>query len=146
MSLHLNSCLSSKEEAKLKDRLLHAEKCPFHDTVPEMIGPHRQLVDDNFNSSYSDIIKAVSINAELSKEFPAAMFFPTINWTCFCRECAKKNPTPSKHNKFGYGFCSQYSWQAALKNWNSACMRSYKRIIKDNLNIVKEMDIAHGQA
>lgn len=126
------SSLGDKNEIKLRNKLAEAELCPYHSISPEIIGPDRCFM------SLNDItIKTMFTFDTLKNEFPAAVLFPDINWTCFCKMCAKKNPTPSKYNKFGYGFCSQYSWQAALRNWNSACIRSYKRIIKDNLDISK---------
>ena len=127
---HMWSSLEDKNESKLRNKLAEAELCPYHNISPEIIGPDRCFM--MLNIAY---VKPMFTYDDLKNEFPDTILFPDINWTCFCKMCAKKNPTPSKHNKFGYGFCSQYSWQAALKNWNSACMRFYKRIIRDNLDI-----------
>ena len=73
------------------------------------------------------------LESKLYAMFKDAMFFPRMNWTCFCRECANKNPTPGKHNRFGYGFSSQSSWRAALRGWENACNRACKSIIKAQL-------------
>lgn len=132
MKIEIRSFLEPEKEAKLRDALLNAEKCPFHDVLPEIIGPQRKFIDSN-PESYEPF--SWRIETALHELFPDALLFPTINWTCFCKKCAKKNPRPSKHNRFGYGFCSQYSWQAALRNWNLACMRIYIRLVKDNLKI-----------
>ena len=118
--------LPSSEERKLQEKLSAAEKCPFHDVLPEIIGPRRLL--SNFPENFKH-----SFNIWLLEEFPDALLFPDINWTCFCPECAKKSPAPYKHNAFGYGFCSQYSWQAALTNWNKACIRHCKRAVLRDL-------------
>lgn len=105
------------EVAKLLKKLSQAEKCPYHDILPEIVGPERRL-DYGANSViYLD----------------AAMLFPSINWTCFCPKCAAENPTPKKANQFGDGYCSQYSWQAALGNWNKACTRMCKKMIMHHL-------------
>lgn len=123
-NISIVSHLSQKDESKLLAKIASAERCPFHETTPEVIGPFRKLCWEN-GSAMSD--------SSLWLFFPDAYLFPTINWTCFCWECAEKNPTPKKHNKFGYGFCSQTSWQAAVGNWNKACLRSCKRMITDIL-------------
>ena len=116
--------MHASEETKLLKKLSQAEKCPYHDNVPEIVGPE---------------IRDYGASSEIV--LPAAMLFPSINWTCFCPKCAMKNPTPKKHNQFGYGYCSQYSWQAALGNWNKACSRVCKKMIIDQL---KGKMIKHG--
>ena len=118
--------LSQAEESKLIQKLASAEKCPWHGIQPEIVGPKR--MPKTFYSCHS-----LSIEAWLFREFPAAILFPTINWTCFCPKCAKKSPIADKHNKFGYGLSSQYSWQAALGNWNKACLRYCKKMILNHL-------------
>ena len=125
MKIEIRSFLEPEKEAKLRNALLNAEKCPFHDVLPEIVGPSRKIMDSH---AY---LKCYERDTWLYE----AMLFQDINWTCFCEKCAAVNPTPHKHNRFGYGFCSQYSWQAALRNWNLACMRTYIRLVKDNLKI-----------
>ena len=137
---HMWSSLEGKDEGRLRKKLADAELCPYHDVLPEIIGPDRCFMPLNMTHDKPDF----TYDDALQNEFSDAYLFPSINWTCFCKKCAKENPTPGKHNKFGCGFCSQYSWQASLRNWNSACMRAYKRIVKDNLDISK--GTADGEA
>ena len=110
--------MDTSEKEHLEECISKAEKCPYHGILPEVFGPSR-LPEQCRHSS------------ELMLE--DAMLFPKIEWVCFCPECAKKSPTPEKHNRFGYGYTSQYSWNAAVSNWNKACMRSYKRLVKEDL-------------
>lgn len=121
---HIHSELDAKAEAQLQAKLALADKCPYHGVLPVIIGPARTFVDDY--GMLSDTI--------FSQQFPDALLFPNINWTCFCPECAKKNPTPGKHNVFGYGLCSQSSWGASLRNWNNSCRRVCARMILKTLN------------
>ena len=109
--------LSASEEAKLLKKLSQAEKCPYHDIVPEIVGPERRL----------------DYGGDGCIDLGAAMLFPLINWTCFCPKCAVESPTLEKHNQFGFGYCSQHSWQAALGNWNKACSRACKKLIMQQL-------------
>lgn len=109
--------MSASEEAKLLKKLSQAEKCPYHDILPEIVGPERRL---DYGAS-SEIV------------LPAAMLFLSINWTCFCPKCAVDNPNRKKHNQFGYGYCSQHSWQAAIGNWNKACSRICRKMIISQL-------------
>ena len=107
------------------------ELCPVHGCAPWEFGPKIDLPD----------ISPFEKNGRmwlhdkwwvLSQIFPDALIFAS-QYTVFCPECAKKNPFPGKHNKFGYGFCSQYSLTAAKNNWNKACMRWYVSKVKDDL-------------
>ena len=123
--------MTESEEKKLLAKLELAGKCPYHQWCsPELIGPKRMLMPEFAEEeSWEDW----HLESKLYAMFPDALLFPRTDWTCFCRECAKKNPTPGKHNKFGYGFTSQYSWRAAVRGWESACARACKRMIINSL-------------
>ena len=123
--------IASEDEALVLEKLKAASKCPYHQWCsPELIGPKRLLLPEFANEeSWEDW----HLESRLYALFPDSLLFPRTNWTCFCRECAAKNPTPGKHNKFGYGFSSQYSWKAALRGWENACDRACKRLIKEQL-------------
>ena len=123
--------IASEDEALVLQKLKEASKCPYHQYCsPELIGPKRMLLPEfSGEENWEDW----HLESKLYVMFKDAMFFPRMNWTCFCRECAKKNPTPGKHNKFGSGFSSQYSWRAALRGWENACDRACKSIIKAQL-------------
>ena len=123
--------IASEDEALVLEKLKVASKCPYHQWCsPELIGPKRMLMPE---FAEEESWENWQLESKLYAMFKDAMFFPRMNWTCFCRECAKKNPTPGKHNKFGYGFTSQYSWKAALRGWENACDRACKRLIKEQL-------------
>lgn len=123
--------IASEDEVDVLEKLKNASKCPYHQWCsPELIGPKRMLLPEFANEeSWEDW----HLESKLYAMFKDALFFPRMNWTCFCRECAAKNPTPGKHNKFGCGFTSQYSWKAALRGWENACDRACKRLIKEQL-------------
>jgi len=123
--------IASEDEAIVVEKLKAASKCPYHQRCsPELIGPKRMLLPEFAEEeSWEDW----HLESKLYAMFPDALLFPRTNWTCFCRECAKKNPTPGKHNKFGCGFSSQHSWRAALRGWENACDRICKRLIKEQL-------------
>lgn len=123
--------IASEDEAIVVEKLKAANKCPYHQWCsPELIGPKRMLLPEFAEEeSWEDW----HLESKLYAMFKDALFFPRTNWTCFCRECAKKNPTPGKHNKFGCGFTSQHSWRAALRGWENACDRICKRLIKEQL-------------
>ena len=110
------------------------ELCPYHKREPWTIGPGLQLP-----SELSEVQSAIdSKHGRLAMEiiqkmFPAAMLWLNGWFTTFCPECAKKNPTPTKHNTFGYGFTSQYTAAASKSNWNKACLRRHVRIFNDAL-------------
>jgi hypothetical protein len=109
---------------------IELEKCPIHGCKPEFIGPNLELPESikHLENLYSHCPSYV-----LHREFPDALLFEH-NYTVFCPVCAKKNPFGKKHNKFGYGFCSQYKLNEAKRNWNSACRRYYKHAIKNVLD------------
>lgn len=123
--------IASEDEALVLEKLKAASKCPYHQWCPpELIGPKRLLLPEFANEeSWEDW----HLESRLYVLFPDSLLFPRTNWTCFCRECAAKNPTPGKHNKFGCGFSSQHSWKAALRGWENACDRACKRLIKEHL-------------
>lgn len=123
--------IASEDEALVLEKLKAASKCPYHQWCqPELIGPKRLLLPEFANEeSWEDW----HLESRLYALFPDSLLFPRTNWTCFCRECAAKNPTQGKHNKFGCGFSSQYSWKAALRGWENACDRACKRLIKEQL-------------
>ena len=123
--------VASKDEAIVLKMLKSASKCPYHQWCsPELIGPKRMLLPEFAGEeSWDDW----HLESKLYAMFPDALLFPRTSWTCFCRECAAKNPIPGKHNKFGYGFTSQHSWRAAVRGWENACDRACRRIIKEHL-------------
>ena len=108
---------------------IELESCPIHGCKPQCIGPNLELPESikHLESLYFRNPAYV-----LHREFPDALLFEH-DYTVFCPECAKKNPFGKKHNKFGYGFCSQYKLADAKKNWNKACIRYYARIVKEDL-------------
>lgn len=114
--------------------MIKLELCPYHKREPWTIGPGLRLP-----SKLSMVQNAIdSKNRRLAMEIMEEMFPDAMLWlngwfTTFCPECAKKNPTPTKHNRFGYGFTSQYSQSAAKNGWNKACLRQYVRIFNDAL-------------
>ena len=112
----------------MKDIIL--ENCPIHDCQPWFIGPKMPLPESMKNLEY---LYSRNPSYVLHREFPDAMLFQH-DYTVFCPECAKKKPFVGKHNKFGYGFCSQYKLNEAKKNWNNACKRYYKHAIKNVLD------------
>ena len=101
------------------------EECPYHHTKPWQLG-NCDLYKDSDG-------KDLERPRNFLDAFADAMLF-CHGFTVFCPECAKKNPTPGKHNKFGYGFCSQHSLQEAKRNWNNAVRRFARRSIRDVLN------------
>lgn len=105
------------------------EECPYHHIKPWQlacidISTRYFLFDSN-----EDEVDFRTFNLGIFKD---AMLF-CHGCTVFCPECAKSSPTPDKHNKFGYGFCSQYSLQEAKRNWNNAVRRFAKRSIREVL-------------
>ena len=123
--------IASEDEALVLEKLRAASKCPYHQWCsPELIGPKRMLKPE---FAGEESWENWHLESKLYALFKDAILFPSINWTCFCRECAKKNPTPGKHNKFGDGFSSQSSWRAALRGWENACNRACRSIIKARL-------------
>lgn len=120
------------------------ELCPVHKCEPWTVCPKlcngttHELVEMleescnicippfGINDFHSDFHKAECM---LDRMFPDAFFFFNIDFVVFCPECAKKNPFPGKHNKFGCGFMSQFSLASAKSNWNRACARFAKRSI-----------------
>lgn len=111
------------------------ELCPYHKCEPWTIGPGLRLP-----SEFKDVQDAIDANAIgyanvlMSYRLPDAMIWMSNHWyTTFCPECAKKNPTPTKHNTFGYGFTSQSSASASKSNWNKACLRRHAKIFNDAL-------------
>lgn len=109
------------------------ENCPIHDCQPLLYGKDIEL---DIKSIAPELARAWQHckSYVLHRIFPDAMLFD-FNYTVFCPECAKKNPFVGKHNKFGYGYCSQYSINDAKRNWNNACKRAYKRLICNDLKI-----------
>ena len=113
--------MKTAKELKLYD-------CPYHKVQPWFYGPDLTLpITLNGRPPAKDMMFWV-----LSRFFPDAILFEH-GYTVFCPECAKKNPTPGKHNKFGFGFCSQYALQSAKHNWNKACLRFTKSAITNVL-------------
>lgn len=125
--------IAAEDEAEVLEKLKAASRCPYHKWCsPELIGPKRMLpvlAGEEGCTSWDDW----HLESKLYVMFKDAMLFPRTNWICFCPECASKNPTPGKHNKFGYGFCSQHSWRATLRGWESACDQTRKKQIKEYL-------------
>ena len=112
------------------------ELCPVHKCEPWMASPFLQEGTSPELAALAAGCKSEDfMHAEkaIYKMFPDVWFSFCHDWTVFCPECAKKNPFPGKHNKFGYGFSSQYSLSAAKGNWNKACKRFAKRSIKELL-------------
>ena len=110
------------------------ELCPYHKCKPWTIGPGLRLPSEL--SDVQNLIDSHNIHAAtdlIQKKFSAVMLWITGWFTTFCPECAKKNPTPTKHNTFGYGFTSQSSASASKSNWNKACLRRHVRIFNDAL-------------
>lgn len=111
------------------------EDCPIHKRQPYFIALAPCALEDGKMSR--ELIELIGDNCltdwrlerRLHELFPASYIF-LHGSTVFCPECAKKNPTPSKHNKFGCGFCSQHSLQEAKRNWNKAVRRFAKRSIR----------------
>lgn len=111
---------------------LKLEDCPIHKCQPMIYFANCDL---DIESLAPELAKAWQHNRPyvLHRIFPDAMLF-NYGYTVFCPECAKRNPFAPKHNKFGYGYCSQYSISAAKRGWNSACNRAYKRLLNDDMN------------
>lgn len=109
--------------------------CPVHKCQPLFIGPGIDLPNDLDTSPFSRNGRMYHESRwyVLQQIFPDALIFDS-QYTVFCPECAKHNPFSNKHNKFGYGFCSQYSLNAACRNWNAACERFFKSQIHNDLN------------
>lgn len=126
--------LSESEEKKMLAKLALASKCPFHETLPKLLGP--RYVKDILPPDLEELVLEdperfwlPRVQQYVNWQYGAAMFWPSLQWTCFCPKCAAENPTPGKHNRFGYGFSCQDTWQGALRGWNSACDRACKRMI-----------------
>ena len=98
------------------------EECPYHCIKPWQL----DFLDCKIIDSNGDIVQR---RPNVFDVFKDAMLF-CHGCTVFCPKCAKKSPTPGKHNKFGYGYCSQWSLQEAKKNWNKAVRRFAKSQIK----------------
>ena len=132
--MRYESLMYNSEIAKLKEKLSIASKCPYHSILPIIIGPDLPVpfneIDTWLTASF------VEVEKYLRNNYSDAFLFPRIEYVCFCPECANKNPTQSKHNRFGYGYTSQESWNNAINNWNKACIRSYKRLIMNDLKNV----------
>ena len=81
--------IASEDEALVLQKLKEASKCPYHQYCsPELIGPKRMLLPEfSGEENWEDW----HLESKLYVMFKDAMFFPRMNWTCFCRECAKKN-------------------------------------------------------
>ena len=126
--------MNDSEMKKLKKKLSIANKCPYHSILPMVIGPDLPVPFNGIDTWRQ--ARFVEVENYLKNKYSDAFHFPRIEYVCFCPECANKNPTPSKHNKFGYGYTSQESWNNAINNWNKACIRSYKRLIIDDLKNV----------
>lgn len=132
------------KDKKKKKKEIVLDNCPIHHCQPICYGQDvhkwQKFVDlpEDFDTSPFKRTDRIWVHDKwhvLSKLFPDAMIFD-CNYTVFCSECAKKNPFPGKHNKFGYGFTSQYYLRAAQKNWNGACMRYYVSSVKNDLKDV----------
>lgn len=115
-----------------KDILL--ESCPMHGCQPMLYGKNIEL---DIRSIAPELYRAWQYckSYVLHRIFPDALLFES-GYTVFCPECAKKNPFNERHNKFGYGFCSQYSLNEAKRNWNNACKRFYKSQVKRDLHML----------
>lgn len=125
---------AGKMMTKLERALSRAERCPFHECLPKMVGIDIPPPPPGVSSRERwDEMTMIEREAFLRERYPDVFLVASIGCTCFCEECAKTNPTPGKHNKFGYGFTSQYSWSAALGNWNKACLRFVKSAIMKHL-------------
>ncbi len=109
------------------------ESCPIHNCKPYVLGPG--LTPDISPFTVDGALWKSNPSYVLSRCYPDALLFPSSGFTVFCPKCAKNNPFGEKHNKFGYGFCSQYKLNAAKRNWNNACIRYYARAVKEDLKI-----------
>ena len=120
----------------MKTKEIILDNCPIHCCQPFTYAKDIDLPDDYDISPFTRDGRMWQNDRwyVMQRIFPDAMIFD-IGYTVFCPECAKKNPFPGKHNKFGYGFTSQFSLNAAKRNWNSACMRYYKHAVKDDIKI-----------
>lgn len=130
----IRSHLDLGNENKLLKKLECAELCPYHSIKPEIVGPRRFICAKRCEHCYN-IPDYLDMQEFAGIWFKDAILFPDISWTCFCVKCAISNPTPEKHNKFGYGLSSQYSWNAAVNNWNKSCSRHYVHLVKDDLKV-----------
>ena len=121
----------------MKVKEIALDNCPIHNCQPLAYAKDIELPADYDISPFYRDGRMWQENKwyVMQRIFPDAMIFD-IGYTIFCPECAKKNPFPGKHNKFGYGFTSQFNLNAAKRNWNSACMRYYKHAIKDDLKTI----------
>jgi len=123
--------MDAKTKMRLEKALAVAEKCPYHECLPKMVG--RDIAPPEVPEEQWDRMTMLAKDTFMDKTYPDVLLFPGQGYTCFCEECAKKTPTPGKHNKFGCGFSSQYAWRAALGNWNKACLRFVKSSIMKTL-------------
>ena len=130
--------MPESEEKKLLAKLELADKCPYHDVLPLVFGPGyvKSILPPDLEEYVLYNIEMFwypRVQQFLETRFPDVLLLGCNQWTCFCPKCAKKRPPSEKHNRFGHGFSSQYSWQAALNGWNSACARACKRMIINSL-------------
>ena len=141
-----------KQQAKtISELLATACFCPVHqDQKPAVIGPfektgmlsemifaypHEEFEKLGFAFDHWEdydlnfLCKKKDAEWIMEHTFPEVMIFPSIEWTCFCPQCAVKNPfawNDGKRNYFGYGYTSQDTWRRAISHWNTGCHRYIK--------------------